>query len=170
MYFTSNHDENSWNGTEFERMGPNHIPAYILAATVQQSFPLLYTGQEASFNRRLRFFEKDTVNWTGPSLAEWYGRVFELRHTQPALANGAWGGRQVPLANDGGDRVYAFTRTQGSNTVVVAVNFGDTPVTISYSGLARPGTYTAWFARAQVELPAAGKLEIPAHGHRVLVH
>ena len=24
MYFTSNHDENSWNGSEFERMGANH--------------------------------------------------------------------------------------------------------------------------------------------------
>ncbi len=170
MYFTSNHDENSWNGTEFERMGPNHVPAYVLAATVQNSFPLLYTGQEASFNRRLRFFDKDTVSWTGPSLADWYARVFQLKHSQAALANGPWGAPQVKLPNDGGDKVYAFTRTEGSNSVVVAVNFGDAPVTISYSGLPRPGKYTAWFSRATVDLPASGKLDIPAHGDQVLVH
>ena len=62
MAFTSNHDENSWNGTEFERMGANHLPAFVLAATSQRSMPLLYTGQEAGLNKRLRFFERDTVH------------------------------------------------------------------------------------------------------------
>ena len=35
MYFTSNHDENSWNGSEFERMGANALPMYVLAATIR---------------------------------------------------------------------------------------------------------------------------------------
>ncbi|MDQ6827304.1 MAG: alpha-amylase family glycosyl hydrolase, partial [Gemmatimonadota bacterium] len=91
MYFTSNHDENSWNGTEFERMGANHLASFVLAATVMNSFPLIYTGQEASLNKRLRFFERDTVDWKGPSLAGFYHAMIELKHTQPALANGAWG-------------------------------------------------------------------------------
>jgi hypothetical protein len=72
MYFTSNHDENSWNGSEFERMGENHFPAFVLSATAQSSMPLLYTGQEVSMRKRLRFFEKDTVDWNGPSLAPFY--------------------------------------------------------------------------------------------------
>ena len=113
MYFTSNHDENSWNGTEFERMGANHLPAFVLSATAQNSMPLLYTGQEVSLKKRLRFFEKDTVDWSGPSLASFYRAMFDLKHPQPALANGAWGGAQTALETDGGDRVYAFTRTRG---------------------------------------------------------
>ena len=40
--------------------------------------PLLYTGQEVSLSKRLRFFERDTVDWAGPSLASWYRRVFDL--------------------------------------------------------------------------------------------
>ena len=80
MYFTSNHDENSWNGTEFERMSANHLPAFVLAATAQSSMPLLYTGQEVSMKKRLRFFEKDTVDWNGPSLASFYRAMFELKH------------------------------------------------------------------------------------------
>lgn len=168
MYFTSNHDENSWSGSELERMGANHAPAFVLSATAARSMPLIYTGQEASLRKRLRFFDKDTVDWSGASLAGFYGALLDLKHRQPALANGPWGGAQRVLASDGGERVYAFTRTLGANTVLVAVNFGDSSVTVSYHGLPQPGTYTDWFAKAPVALSTAGRLEIPAHGYRVL--
>ncbi len=169
LYFTSNHDENSWSGTEFERMGANHAPAFVLSATAQRSMPLLYTGQEASFNRRLRFFEKDTVNWKGASLTPFYRAMFELKHREPALANGPWGGAQTRLTTTGGNRVYAFTRSLGANTVLVAVNFGDAAAGVSYQGLPAPGGYTDWFSRASVQLGGSGRLDIPAHGYRVLV-
>ncbi|MET0396095.1 MAG: alpha-amylase family glycosyl hydrolase [Longimicrobiaceae bacterium] len=169
MSFTSNHDENSWQGTEFERMGANHAPAFVLSATLDNSIPLVYTGQEASLNRRLRFFDKDTVSWSGPSLAPFYTAMLDLKERQPALANGPWGGDQAVLRTDAGDRVYAFTRTRGANTVLVAVNFGDAPARAAYRGLAQPGAFTDWFSRASVQLAAAGSLEIPAHGYRVMV-
>ena len=169
LYFTSNHDENSWNGTEFERMGANHLPAFVVAATVRGSMPLLYTGQEVSLSKRLRFFEKDTVDWTGPSLAGFYRSMFELRHAEEALANGAWGGTQTPLTTDGGNRVYAFTRTRGASTVVVAVNFGDAAATLAYKGLAQPGDFTDWFTKSAVSLAGAGRLDVPPHGYRILV-
>ena len=169
MYFTSNHDENSWTGTEFERMGENHLAAFVLSATVRGSMPLLYTGQEVSMKKRLRFFEKDTVDWRGPSLASFYRAMFELKHSQPALANGGWGGEQTKLQTDGGSRVYAFTRSAGTNTVLVAVNFGAGAAHASYERLRSAGAYTDWFSKSKVDLAAAGSLDIPAHGYRVLV-
>ena len=169
LTFTTNHDENSWNGTEFERMAANHLPAYILAATMRGSFPLLYTGQEVSLNKRLRFFEKDTVDWRGTSLADFYSSVFALKHAQAALWNGDWGGDESTLHTDGGSRVYAFTREKGESEVLVAVNFGDAAASVGYQELDHPGAYTDWFARTPVSLPAGGKLDIPAHGYRVLV-
>lgn len=169
MYFTSNHDENSWNGTEFERMGANHQPAFVLAATVTQSMPLLYTGQEVSMHKRLRFFDKDTVDWSGPSLAPFYHAMIELKHTQDALANGAWGGPQQSLKTDGGARVYAFSRSRGSSRVVVAVNFGESPANVQYEGLSQPGAYVDWFTKAPATLGGSGRIDIPAHGYRVFV-
>ena len=169
MYFTSNHDENSWNGTEFERMGRNHQAAFVLAATVTHSLPLIYTGQEASLNKKLRFFERDTVDWKGPSLAGFYRAMTALKHTQPALATGAWGGDQKTLSTDGGERVYAYTRTRDANTVVVALNFGDAPQNVHYHGLPVQGKYTDWFTKSSATLGAEGTLTIPAHGWRVLV-
>ncbi len=169
LTFTSNHDENSWAGTEFERMGANHQAAYVLSATVAGSFPLLYSGQEASFNRRLKFFEKDPIDWTGPSLADFYRAVFELRHTQEVLWNGPWGAPQQKLVTDGGDRVYAFSRSRDGRAVVVVTNFGDTPAAVRYTSLAPPGSYTDWFSKAAVSLTADGTIDVPAHGYRVLV-
>jgi len=169
MYFTSNHDENSWNGSEFERMGENHLAAFVLSATVRNSLPLLYTGQEASMKKRLRFFDKDTVDWTGPSLASFYRSVFELKHRNQALWNGSYGGWQSKLDTDGGARVYAFTRSRAKNTVLVVVNFADAPAHLSYAGLRHPGRYLDWFSKASATLAASGQLEVPAHGYRVFV-
>ena len=169
MYFTSNHDENSWSGTEFERMGANHLPAFVLAATVENSMPLLYTGQEASLRKRLRFFDKDTVDWSGPSLEPFYSSIFSLKHSAAPLGNGPWGARQVTLRTTGGDRVFAFTRTKGASAVLVAVNFGDGAVNAAYQGLASTGAFTDWFSKATVSLATTGSLLVPAHGYRVLV-
>jgi glycosidase len=169
MYFTSNHDENSWNGTEFERMGENHLPAFILAATVRNGMPEVYTGQEVSMKKRLRFFDKDTVDWSGPPLTPFYRRALSLKRANVALANGIFGGPQMGLANNGGSRVYAFTRTRSNNSVLVMVNFGDAVAHVAYTGLPRTGPYTDWFARSPVSLTVDGTLDIPAHGYRVLV-
>jgi len=167
MYFTSNHDENSWNGSELERMGANHLPSFVLSATAMNSIPLIYTGQEASMRKRLRFFDRDTVDWSDTSMTGFYRAMMNLKHTQPALANGAYGGAQATLAV--ADRVYAFTRTRDKNTVLVALNFGDAPATVTYSALAHVGGYTDWFDRSKVELQQSGSIAIPAHGFRVLV-
>ena len=169
MTFTSNHDENSWQGTEFERMGANHIPAFIIAATSERSFPLLYSGQEAALNKRLRFFEKDTIPWNQLPFAQFYERMFELKATQPALRNGALGGKQIALAHDGGERVYAYTRTAGANTVVVFVNFGKAAREVTYRGLTKTGRYRDWFDSSVLSLAASGTVMVPANSFRILV-
>ena len=169
MNFTSNHDENSWNGTEFERMGANHQAAFVLSALTKNSMPLLYSGQEVSFNRRLAFFEKDSIDWTGASLADFYKRIFELRHTQDVVWNGDFGAPQTKLATDRADHVYAFTRARADKSVVVVTNFGDTPASVKYTGLRPAGAYTDWFSKAAVTLASGGTIDVPAHGYRVFV-
>ena len=179
MYFTSNHDENSWQGSEFERMGANHQAAFVLAATIQNSIPVLYTGQEVSMTKRLRFFDKDTVDWKGKSLAPFYRSVFALKDSEPALANGSSGGTQSRveikltdfkdhLRDD--NRLYAFAREKGANVVVVMVNFGDTLASLSVPDTRWAGSYRDVFDRSQpAVLGTAAYLRVPAHGYRVLV-
>ncbi len=50
MYFTSNHDENSWNKADFATMpGDVHAPFAVLTQTLKRSVPLIYGGQEEPF-------------------------------------------------------------------------------------------------------------------------
>jgi len=95
--------------------------------------------------------------------------VFDLKHAQPALANGPWGGRQTKLETAGGKAVYAFSRTQDTNTVVVVVNFDGKPAAVTYRGLTRSGAYRDWFGKTPVTLGDSGRIEIPANGYRVFV-
>jgi glycosidase len=77
MSFTSNHDENSWNGTEMERMGEARFAMAVMAATIE-GMPLVYNGQETSLDRRLAFFEKDEIDWTKMDLVSFYDKLLHL--------------------------------------------------------------------------------------------
>ena len=142
MTFTSNHDENSWQGTEFERMGDCANACAVLCFTLPKSQPLVYTGQEIGLSRRLQFFEKDPIeDWSANEFTDFFKKLTDLKHDNPALAAGERGGvyAELPQKNDG---VFAFSRTKGANQVIVAVNFNTEPTSAAF-GL--DGKYTNAF-------------------------
>ena len=122
MMFTSNHDENSWAGTEFERMGDAAATMAALTYVLPQSLPLIYTGQEIGYDHRFAFFEKDPVPaWEPNRWTELYTKLNALRHDNPALASGAAGGEMAYMGGAVSD-LMAFTRTAGDNKVVCLFN------------------------------------------------
>ena len=126
LTFTSNHDENSWSGTEFEREGAAANACAVLCFTLPGSQPLIYTGQEIGLSRRLEFFEKDPItDWSANEYTAFWKKLVDLKHGNPALAAGEKGGPIEYI--DAPDGVIAFRRQVKGNTVVVAANFGVTP-------------------------------------------
>jgi len=87
MYFTSNHDENSWNGTDPGMYGPNFENFAVLSATVP-GMPLIYNGQESMLDKQLEFFEKDQIDWKEYSYQDFYSILLDLNTTNQALWNG----------------------------------------------------------------------------------
>lgn len=86
LYFTSNHDENSWNGTEYEKYGIFAQALAVFSATFPASVPLVYSGQEIPNHTRLPFFEKSNLKWSPkPALADFYMQLFALRTHHPAF-------------------------------------------------------------------------------------
>lgn len=129
MYFTSNHDENTWNGTEFERFG-SLARAFAVLAMTSPGIPLLYTGQEVGLDRRLKFFDKDSVGWKESEWTLFYSKLFELKHTHPALLNGAEGGDLVVISHSEPERAFCFQRTKDSAKVMVIANLSSTPISL----------------------------------------
>lgn len=121
MRFTSNHDFNSWHGTDGELYGALY-PAFALLTFTLPGMPLIYNGQESGLAKRLEFFEKDAIAWGRYPLAELYTQLVALKHGRAALAPQA--AIEVLAAEPG---VFAFTRRGGGDVLQVAVNLDTVP-------------------------------------------
>ena len=129
LYFTTNHDENSWKGDVFERYGNTHLLQAILAFTID-GMPLLYSGQEAGLNKRLAFFEKDTIQWGDYSYADFYSSLLKLNKSHRALWNGKYGGKFSKIEMDDSD-LYCYKRAVGEDKVMVFLNFSESNKSIN---------------------------------------
>ncbi len=126
MYFTSNHDENSWAGTEFERMGDGAKTFAALSCTID-GIPLIYSGQEEPLKKRLAFFEKDTIPFKNYEFASFYTTLFNLKHNNKALWNGSDGGLSKRI--NASDQVYAFMRQKDGDKFIGVFNLSNKPQT-----------------------------------------
>ena len=118
LMFTSNHDENSWAGTEFERMGEAAEVMAVLTFTLPNGQPLIYTGQEMGWNHRFQFFEKDPIPaWEENDYTAFYQNLIRFRHDHPALRAGEKGGRFEVVSTE--DSTLVFRRVLPNDTVTV---------------------------------------------------
>lgn len=145
MLFTSNHDENSWRGTEFERMGPASVCMAVLTATLP-GMPLVYSGQESAFNERLRFFDKDTIDWKDYRLEPFYRKLFGLKHAYQPLWNGNWGGKMQRIGTTADSSVFVFMREKEGDRVMVLTNLSPEVREFSLKGKTFAGDYKEWFS------------------------
>lgn len=161
MYFTTNHDENSWNGSDIELWGANFENFAVLSATVA-GMPLIYTGQESILDKRLEFFEKDQVEWKEYAYEDFYRLLLTIQEQNTALWNGALGGERTRIESP--DGTYAFTRKRGQNEVIVAINITEENQSISVP-LWSSSTYSKYGVTEGSITTETGSydLELPPH-------
>ena len=166
MHFTSNHDENSWNGTEYERMGDGALTFAAFSATIP-GMPLIYSGQEAAFNRRLEFFEKDQIDWDKFQLNDFYKKLLALKKNNKALWNGTFGGKMIRIPTSNDEAVFAFTREKDSDKILAIYNFTDKEQNIVLSGENYVGSYIDIFNGKQKSFSANEEIELESWGYFV---
>ncbi len=167
MNFTSNHDENSWNGTEMERMGEARFALAVMAATIQ-GMPLVYNGQETSLDRRLKFFDKDSINWDKMDLVDFYTRLLHLHQTNPALAVGLQQSTPKFLSSKDQKDVLIYTREQGTSKVLVVLNLSAQAKKVTLRAAAA-GTYKNLFSDKKETLKDKQVLSLAPWGYAVYV-
>ena len=144
MQFTSNHDENSWNGTEFERLG-NSAETFAVLTCLIPDMPLVYTGQEAKNTKRLSFFEKDIVEWRDDQMFKIYLELFQLKKNNKSLQNGKSGGDMIYLSSSDAVNIFAFTRSIENDKVFAIFNLSDTTIRAELTGDNMQGSYKNCF-------------------------
>tara|TARA_R110002126_G_scaffold200584_4_gene348184 strand:+ start:23994 stop:25352 length:1359 start_codon:yes stop_codon:yes gene_type:complete len=141
MYFTSNHDENSWNGTDTEMYGVNFENFAVLSATVS-GMPLIYNGQESGLDKRLKFFEKDEIEWKDYKYQDFYTTLIGLKRDEQALWNGDFGGTLEILEMPEG--LYAYKRVKDESEVVVVLNFNNERTKVNLADVDVNEDYTTY--------------------------
>ncbi|MCH2198854.1 MAG: alpha-amylase family glycosyl hydrolase [Flavobacteriales bacterium] len=167
MMFTTNHDENSWNGTVFDRYGEGHLAYATLAFTIN-GMPLIYSGQEAGNNEALEFFEKDTVKWGEYIYQDFYTKLMKLNRENEALWNGHFGGDFIKLPTTADDKIYAFMRKKEEHEVITIVNLSEEPTTVELVE-ALGSEYRSIFNNQMLSVFTNGELKLDKFGYQVFV-
>ncbi len=130
MNFITNHDENSWNGTEFDRLGAA-VPAMAALMFTYPGIPLIYSGQEVGNTKRLAFFEKDFIPGLTikNSTTTFYTKLVSLKIKNSAL----WNNSKATLVSTASNNnsVIAYSRVSGSNRVITVINASAIPQTVT---------------------------------------
>ena len=131
LSFTSNHDENSWSGSEQDRFGAALEIMTALTFLMPSTMPLIYTGQEVGYNHSFEFFERDAIPegaYVETRTTELYRRLTALKHHERALDAGEWGGEVIEIENNAKDCMMTFVREVDGSRVVAIMNLS--PYTI----------------------------------------
>lgn len=166
-WFTTNHDENSWNGTEYEKYGEAALPLAVFSCT-WPGLPLLYSGQELPNTKRLEFFEKDVIQWTGNyQLHDFYKRLLNLHASHPALNGDDANAPVHRLHSPGADNVLAYVRSKGDRQVLVILNLSPNPVQFSLPAGTVQGNFTDVFGGNAVNLSGMRTLDLKPWQYQV---
>ena len=146
--YITNHDVNSSDGTPLDLFGGNtgSMSAFVVAAYMK-GVPLIYNGQEVGMTTRLSFpFTNQQINWsTNPAMTAEYKKIIAFRNNSIALRRGT-------LTSYDNTNICAFTKTSGTETVLVLCNLRNASVNFTLPAILANTTWTDAFNGTNVNL------------------
>jgi glycosidase len=125
MFFTTNHDENSWNGTEYEKYGIYAKALAVFSFFYPSSVPLIYSGQEIPNQKRLAFFDKDELGWNEDlELHEFYKVLIAQRKKMN-------GDDDISFIT-AEQKLFAFKRKNQNGMLLVFLNLDVSTISVNY--------------------------------------
>jgi glycosidase len=171
MMFTSNHDENSWSGSEFHRFGAAREIMTALTFVWEGAMPLIYTGQEVGYDHSFAFFDRDHIpaeQYQPCKDTELYRKLIALKHSEAALQAGERGGRMIEIENNAKDCMMTFVREVGDSRVVAIMNLSPYTIHANYNNGIYAGEYTNALTGEKVLLPLHLEQDIEPWGYTLL--
>ena len=166
LLFTTNHDENSWNGTEYEKYG-DAVKVFAVFNCTWNGLPLIYSGQELPNYKRLKFFEKDPIEWKEPVvLHDFYKSLLHLRQNNPALQAGQQSKPQLITTNLS-EHVLAYIRRNGDHEVLVLLNFSPHQHAVHLPKGIGQGSYTSLFEGKKITVNSSNPVPLDGWGYVV---
>ena len=120
--------------------------------------PLIYNGQEAGNNKRLKFFEKDPIMWKAHPNGELYKKLIALKTKNTALWNAHWGARMIDVPNSNPKAVFSFVRQNEQDKIFAVINFSSKPQNVTFKDSLYHGKYNEYLSGQAAELDASSKV------------
>ena len=169
MMFTSNHDENSWSGSEFTRFGDSLEVMTALTFLWESAMPLIYTGQEIGYDHSFQFFDKDHIpEYKENNHTAFYRKLIDLKHSQKALQAGERGGRVIEIENNAKDCLMTFIREKDDSRVYAIMNLSPYTIHANFNNGIYAGSYTNAITGEEVLLPVHLEYDIKPWEYTIL--
>ena len=165
MVFTTNHDENSWQGGDRDLYGDNFENMAVFAATVW-GMPLIYNGQESGLNKQLEFFEKDEIEWDDYRYQDFYTTLLDINTRNQALFNGEIGGDFKKMSTDRDENIFSYKRIGHHEQVLVILNFSNEQIDFQFID-GHEGTWTNVFDGSEMPI-TSGMVSIDPNSYYLL--
>lgn len=172
MSFTSNHDENSWSGSEQSRFGAALEVMTALTFLMPSTMPLLYTGQEVGYDHSFEFFERDAIParvYHENRTTELYRRLIALKHRERALDAGERGGDMIEIENNAKDCMITMVREVEGSRVVAILNLSPYTIHADFNTGIYAGTYRDAISGERVELSQHVERDLVPWQYQILV-
>lgn len=166
LMFISNHDENSWNGSEIERLN-FALEAFAVLIFTLPGMPLIYSGMEAGNYRRLMFFDKDCIDWKQDKMAVLYSKLAHLRMQNPALWSLQHKTDFKLINSDRNDKILSFIRQSSGSKVLVVLNLSEEHIDFRFTGEGFQGKYKDVITELQVIMGDTPCFSLEAWGYSV---
>ena len=172
MSFTSNHDENSWSGSEQSRFG--HALEVMTAMTflMPSTMPLIYTGQEVGYDHSFEFFERDAIpveRYREGHTTKLYKALCALKHRERALDAGERGGAMIEIENNAKDCMMTFVREVDGSRVVAIMNLSPYTIHADFNTGIYAGEYKNGITGERVILDEHVERDIEPWAYQILV-
>jgi cyclomaltodextrinase / maltogenic alpha-amylase / neopullulanase len=169
MQFTDNHDENSWNGTVFERLG-DAVESFAVLTFMIPGTPLIYSGQEAGLNKRLAFFDKDSIDWNEHPFTELYTRLTRLKMKGHSLLSGSLGADLIEINSNQPEKVLAFTRGTRKDKVLALFNLSPYKSDFNLIGENLKGSYKNYFTDDAVSFEETEYFQLEPWEYKIFIN
>ena len=172
MSFTSNHDENSWSGSEQSRFGAALEVMTAMTFLMPSTMPLIYTGQEVGYDHSFEFFERDAIpeeKYREGYATRLYRSLAALKHSEYALCAGERGGEMIEIENNAKDCMMTFVREVEGSRVVAMMNLSPYTIHADFRTGIYAGEYKDAITGERVVLDDHVERDIEPWGYQILV-
>ncbi|MGW1455450.1 alpha-amylase family glycosyl hydrolase [Salegentibacter agarivorans] len=166
MSFVTNHDENSWNGTVKERMGDASEAMMALTYTLP-GMPLIYSGQEYDMDKRLLFFEKDSIPKKKGKVWPLLEKLGELKNENKALHGAKEAASYENIETSDEENILAFKREKDGARLFYIANMSDKNTSFS---IQLNGSFEDYLSGESLEISEDKNIDLEPWQYFILIN